>query len=120
MRQNNPVTSNNPARLPLAAQLLDQVYDALLHSDYGALPALSARLEAELQSPTDAMTQARLALIHRKADRNAACLLAAKRGIRAAQRRLSDIRTTASGLVTYDRSGHRAEVSESRSLAQRL
>ena len=51
---------------------------------------------------------------------NAAVLLAAQRGIRSARRRLAEIRTTASGLVTYDRSGRRAEVSESRNLAQRL
>ena len=106
--------------VPNAAQLLDRVYQAILRSDYAALGGFSAELERELQSPSDKITDAGLHLIHRKADRNAAVLLAAQRGIRSARRRLAEIRTTASGLVTYDRSGRRAEVSESRNLAQRL
>ena len=105
---------------PRAAQLLDQVYDALLRSEYAALAGLSASLDRELQKPSEPMTEAKLAVIRRKASRNATCLEAAQRGIKAARRRLADIRTTASGLVTYDRSGRRAEVSESRNLAQRL
>ena len=105
---------------PNAALLLDQVYQALLQSDYAALGDLSAKLERELQSPDEQLSVAGLQLIHRKAARNAAVLLAAQRGIRSARRRLAEIRTTASGLVTYDRSGRRAEVSESRNLAQRL
>lgn len=105
---------------PRAAQLLDQVYDALRRSEYGALAGLAASLDREMQRPSEAMTEAKLAIIRRKADRNAACLDAAQRGIKAARRRMADIRATASGLVTYDRSGRRAEVSESRNLAQRL
>jgi plasmid stabilization system protein ParE len=46
--------------------------------------------------------------------------MAAQRGVKAARRRLAEIRSTASGLVTYDRTGRRAEVTESRNLAQRL
>ena len=105
---------------PVAAQLLDQVYQALLTSDYAALGKLSENLERELQKPSDRMTEAGLQVISRKAHRNAAVLLAAQKGIRSARRRLSEIRETASGLVTYDRSGRRAEVSEGRNLAQRL
>ncbi|MEO8240665.1 MAG: hypothetical protein ABI832_00060 [bacterium] len=104
----------------MAAQLLDQVYVALLQSNYGDLGDLADRLERELQAPSGPMTEVALRIIQRKAERNAACLLAAQRGIKAARRRLADIRQTASGLVTYDRSGRRAEVSENRNLAQRL
>jgi hypothetical protein len=109
---------NDPAKTPLAAQLLDQVYDAMLRSDYGALPALGARLEAVLQGPP--LSEADLQLIRHKADRNGAVLLAAQRGIKAARRRLADVRAATGSLVTYDRSGRRAEHSDSRNLAQRL
>jgi hypothetical protein len=119
MRPNDP--KPEPRRPdPIAAQLLDQVYAALLRSDYGVLEGLTAKLERELQGPSEQLSEARLQIIRRKADRNAACLLAAQRGIKSARRRLADIRSTSSGLVTYDRSGRRAEVSESRNLAQRL
>jgi hypothetical protein len=111
---------NSPRAEPLAAQLLDQVYAALLKSDYAALAGLSARLEKEMQTPSEKLTEARLRIITRKAERNAACLLAAQRGIKAARRRLSEIRSSGAGLVTYDRSGRRAEVTEGRNLAQRL
>ena len=114
MQQNDAQTN------PVAAQLLDRVYEAILVSDYESLPELSANLERELQGASDKITEIGLQTIRRKAERNAAVLLAAQRGIRSAQRRLSEIRQTASGLVTYDRSGRRAEVSEGRNLAQRL
>ena len=114
------MAQNDDQTAPNAAFLLDRVYEAMLRSDYAALAGLAARLERELQSPSDKVTVAGLQLIHGKAERNAAVLLAAQRGIRSARRRLAEIRTTASGLVTYDRSGQRAEVSESRGLAQRL
>ena len=105
---------------PVAAQLLDQVYAALLKSDFAALGDLTARLEREMAAPSEKLTEARLRIVTRKAERNAACLQAAQRGIKAARRRLADIRSTANSLVTYDRSGRRAEVSEGRNLAQRF
>lgn len=105
---------------PRAVQLLDQVYEALLRCDYAALPGMTDLLEAELQSPASILTEPQLALIRRKAARNGICLLAAQRGVKAARRRLAEIRSTAGGLVTYDRKGRRAEVTESRNLAQRL
>ena len=108
------------ATIPRAVQLLDQVYEALLRSDYGALPGMTALLEQELLSPSTPLTEVELTIIHRKALRNGACLLAAQRGVKAARRRLAEIRTTANGLVTYDRKGRRAEVTLSRNLAQRL
>ena len=114
MQQNDAQTH------PVAARLLDLVYEAILISDYEALPALSANLERELHGPSDKITEIGLQTIRRKAERNAAVLLAAQKGIRSAQRRLTEIRQTATGLVTYDRSGRRAEVSEGQNLAQRL
>lgn len=105
---------------PRALLLLDQVYDALLRSDFTALPGMTEQLEREMQDPSQTWNAAHLKAIHRKAERNGACLMAAQRGIKAARRRLAEIRSTATGLVTYDRSGRRAEVTESRNLAQRL
>ncbi len=105
---------------PRAVDLLDQVYEALLRSDYAALPGMTALLEQELLSPSATLTETHLITIRRKAARNGACLLAAQRGVKAARRRLAEIRSTANGLVTYDRKGRRAAVIESRNLAQRL
>lgn len=105
---------------PRAAQLLDLVYAALLRSDYAALPDMAEQLEQELRTPNLTLTATHMAIIRRKAERNGACLMAAQRGVKAARRRLAEIRSTAAGLVTYDRKGRRTEASESRNLAQRL
>ncbi len=105
---------------PQAAQVLDEVYAALVRSDFAGLAGLGQSLTLALDHLAPSITEADLRLIRRKADRNAACLLAAGRGIKAARRRLTEIRTTTQGLVTYDRSGKRAEISESRELVQRL
>ena len=105
---------------PRAVQLLDMVYEALLRSDYAALPGMTELLEHEVQNPSAPLTEAELKVIRRKAERNGACLLSAQRGVKAARRRLAEIRSTAGGLVTYDRSGRRAEATESRNLAQRM
>lgn len=110
----------NDPRAALALGLLDQAYAALLKSDLTALPGLAAQLEQELQHGAQSYGEADLRAIRLKADRNAVVLLAAQRGIRAARRRVAEIRAAASGLVTYDRSGKRAEVSESRALAKRF
>ena len=112
--------TTDPSTDPRAVQLLDQVYDALLRSDYAGLWGMAEQLEQELAQPSARLSAVQLQSIERKALRNAACLMAAQRGVKAARRRLAEIRSTATGLVTYDRSGRRAEVIESRNLAQRL
>ncbi len=103
-----------------ALTLLDQAYEAILKSDFAALPEISARLEHALDSGAARLDEEALRRIRRKADRNAVVLLAAQRGIRSARRRLEEVRSAASGLVTYDRQGKRAAVSEAHQLAQRL
>ena len=105
---------------PRAIHLLDQVYEALLRSDFAALPGMTLLLEQELQSPSMTLTAAHLSTIRHKAERNGTCLIAAQRGVKAARRRLAEIRSNAGGLVTYDRKGRRAEVTQSQNLAQRL
>ncbi|MEO6300637.1 MAG: hypothetical protein ABIV25_14750 [Paracoccaceae bacterium] len=74
----------------------------------------------ELDRPGFTLNAGELRIVRDKAQRNAACLLAAQRGIRSARLRLAEMRRAASGLVTYDRMGKRAEVSECRKLTQRL
>jgi len=110
----------DPPAEPRAAQLLDLVYDALLRADFASLPMMAEELERELATPSVKLSESQLAIIRRRAERNGACLIAAQRGVKAARRRLAEIRSTATGLVTYDRSGRRAEVSETRNLAQRF
>lgn len=111
---------NETAPDPVAAQLLDQVYAAMLRSDYAALPVLATALETALAGQAPPLTEAAVQMIRRKAERNASVLLAAQRGIKAARRRLADIRSSSSSFVTYDRSGRRAEVVEAGKLTQRL
>ena len=103
-----------------AAQLLDAVHHALMQSDFATLERLGQALLAEIERPSQAFDPASLQVVRQKADRNARCLLAATRGIKSARRRVADIQNAANGLVTYDRSGKRAEVTAGRSLAQRL
>jgi hypothetical protein len=108
------------AEVKKALEALDAAYAAVLAADFAQLPALSAELDLVIQRATPGLGAEDLRRIRQKADRNAVVLLAAGRGIRAAHRRLAEVQSAASGLVTYDRSGKRAEVSEGRSLAQRL
>lgn len=108
---------NNP---PRAALLLDEVQAAVLRHDYGALPDLSAALEQELARPSQRLDAVALMVIRQKADRNAATLLAVQRGIKAALRRITEIKSVSKGLVTYDRSGRKAEAPTGQGLAARF
>ena len=104
-----------------ACELLDLVHLALLRGNYAKLPALTAALTDEVAALEGGAGQRPLLdAIARRSRRNEACLLAAQRGIRAAQRRLNDIRTTPGSLVTYDQKGRRAEVVAGRDLARKL
>lgn len=93
---------------PTIASLLDDIHQTLLARQYDRLTSLTMALE-------DALSQAKnldavaLALINTKAARNAATLTAVQRGIRAALRRVAEIRSVSTGLVTYDKSGLRQD-----------
>lgn len=106
--------------LARAARLLDDVHAALQAHDYAALPALTAALTVALDDPGEKLDMKALQTIRRKADRNASTLLAVQGGIRAALRRLDDIRSVSNGLVTYDRSGRRQEQQAVQGLAARF
>ena len=88
---------------------LDRVYHVLRSGRLDGLAAATQALEAEL-ARLDPMDAAGLELLRHKAQRNAACLDAAARGVRAARRRLAEIRTIESGLGTYDDKGRRDEL----------
>lgn len=103
---------------PTAASLLDDIHQRLLARQYDQLPALSIALERAL-SPPQKLDAAALTLLHAKAQRNAATLTAVQRGIRAAVRRVAEIRSVSTALVTYDKSGLRQEA-VSFGVAQRL
>lgn len=99
---------------------LDRVYHVLRSGRLDGLAAATQALEAEL-ARLDPMDAAGLELLRHKAQRNAACLDAAARGVRAARRRLAEIRTIESGLGTYDDKGRRDELPGlSTRLTQRL
>jgi len=87
--------------------ILQEVYRALREGEFSRLDDLSNRTEAamsQLSGPLDGDSAKRL---REMARRNAACLDAAARGIRAARRRLADIRDAQSGTRTYDGLGQR-------------
>ncbi|MFQ6773941.1 hypothetical protein V6Z69_01910 [Cereibacter sphaeroides] len=88
--------------------LLDEIRQTVTAGDLAALPGLETRLAEALERlPRD---PARLIALRRRAEGNLACLAAAARGVRAARRRLDEIRQTASGtVVVYDGRGRRAE-----------
>lgn len=91
--------------LPRAAVLLDDIHAALIRHDYPALAPLGRALEAELDAPSTPLDARGIELIRKRATRNAQVLSATSRGIKAALRRLADVRQVARGMVTYDRSG---------------
>lgn len=82
---------------------LDASYQAVLCADYDALAALAPQLETAARLAR----KPELVALMAKAERNAACMAAASRGIKAAMRRISDLRDVSRGLVTYDESGRR-------------
>ena len=99
--------------------LMDEVQDALRRGDFGALAPLNLRMEQAEASLHLAGTK-ELLRIRLMAERNARTLIAARRGIKAARRRIADVLSAARGLVTYDRQGHRVEESEAKQLARRF
>ena len=100
-------------------RLLDEIRTAVVGGDLGLLADLSARLAREVETLEGDPALARA--IRARAERNLMCLDAASRGVRAAQRRLDEIRKAASGTVTtYDGAGRRSEATPEAMPRQRL
>jgi len=114
-----PEQTPDPGPDPMA-DLLDRVHAALTSADYAVLDGLTGRMAAELTRLETGGDAAVLALLQHKASRNAGCLMAAQRGLRAAQRRVAEIARARSGLVTYGPGGPGAELHHSSLLTKRF
>lgn len=100
---------------------LEAVKAAVRKADFVSLGQLAPELDAALaKAETERPSQTELAQIARVAEQNAILLEAARRGLRAARRRVEEVRRAASGLQTYDMRGHRAEISTGSKLAGRF
>jgi hypothetical protein len=102
-----------------AIDVLDQMHRAILNAQFDELAQLTPLLEASLPKMDTIENKQILARIHARANRNAACLTAAARGVRAAQRRLKDLQTMGDGFSTYDGRGRRAQHGQPSNLALR-
>lgn len=87
--------------------VLKRINSAVTAGQLSALAGLVRELETALPPPGKAAS-GDLAFARRiktLAERNAACLLAAQRGLRAARRRVGEITAAREGLMTYDGTG---------------
>ncbi len=87
--------------------LMDQMHQAILTADFPSLSTLSPDLEAALEALPAKIDESTLLRLRHKAERNAFGAQAASRGVRAAIRRLEEVKQNANGLVTYDEKGQR-------------
>ncbi len=95
--------------------LLDAVHRALLAGDLAALPPLAERIETAMVAlPAGADAHG----LQTRARRNALLLEAAGRGLRAARRRLEELRGAAR-LSTYDHAGRRLTLGGAGQVARR-
>ena len=85
--------------------ILDAMHAHVLRGEYAELASLLPALERGTFQLGEGNPVAGLQRLKDKAARNAACLESAITGIRAGQRRLSEIALAERGLSTYDRSG---------------
>jgi len=89
--------------------LLDEVKSAVRIADFARLAQLAPQLETALANLAATAPRQALERLKRKAESNAALLDAARRGTRAARRRVEEVRRAAQGLQTYDNRGKRAD-----------
>jgi hypothetical protein len=87
--------------------LMDQMHLAIQTADFAALGGLSSALEEALTALPEGLDAPSLQRLRHKAERNANGAQAASRGVRAALRRLDEVKQNANGLVTYDDKGQR-------------
>lgn len=91
---------------------LDRIFGLVRDGRLSDLRAALADLEADLGAGQESgapVAEAALARLRRKADRNAACLKGAARGLRAARRRIAEVRAAATGHGAYDATGQRLD-----------
>ncbi|EEW26600.1 hypothetical protein [Rhodobacter ferrooxidans] len=90
--------------------VLDRMHRQILAGALDDLSGLTGEIEEHHARLTGLTDSAALERLRAKAARNATCLQAAARGLRAARRRISDIHAARAGLVTYDGRGKRNDV----------
>lgn len=100
--------------------LLDRAHQAVRAADFRALAQIEPLLDAAAEAFDPGRDAGLLERIRRKAERNAACLLAAQKGLKSAVRRLQDVRRAAAGLSTYDGKGKRSEALASGGVERRF
>lgn len=89
---------------------LDRVQTALRGGDLAALSALAEEMERACDAGIAPANAEEARLLRARADRVAAGLMAAARGLRAARRRMAEIREAKRGVTTYDGRGARVTV----------
>lgn len=90
--------------------LLDDMAERVRQADFQALARLTPQLEAAMVALPAGAAPALMGRLQRKAEENAQLLDAARRGLRAARRRLEETRRVGAGLQTYDGKGRRADI----------
>ena len=90
--------------------LLDDMAERVRQADFQALARLTPQLEAAMAALPAGAAPALMGRLQRKAEENAQLLDAARRGLRAARRRLEETRRVGAGLQTYDGKGRRADI----------
>ena len=90
--------------------LLDEMRARVRMADFAALAGLAPEIEAALAASDRGLDAAALQRLKAKADENVTLLDAARRGLRAARRRLEETRRAAQNLQTYDVKGRRADI----------
>ena len=85
-------------------QVLGHIRSAVLAGDFHLLDGLEREVEA-LRPGLRGVDPARLSPLLAQADANQRLLLAASRGVRAAQRRLAELSRAMQGFQTYDSDG---------------
>jgi hypothetical protein len=99
---------------------LDRLRENILAGRFDGLPELTARIETLLPQ-ADRLSAIDRAAIAASAQRNAAVLASAMKGMRAARRRITDLKEASSGHRTYGPSGQRTIVGHGpTSLRQRV
>ena len=102
------------------ARVLDLVRDTVLHGDLNQLSPLTEQIGHLLGNATQ-MPESEMAMIRAKANQNLTTLNAAIQGVRAAQRRLTELREASTGHRTYGPGGGRSAVANlSTTLKQRI
>lgn len=100
-------------------EALDHLHTAARTGDLVAFAEAGTTLEAELAVGVAPGNPEQLVRLREKALRNQVILQAVARGIRAAQRRLEDIRNAGKELKTYDERGKPCSVSNVQGQIQR-